>query len=98
MPALTLALLGLRDIARDHGAAAQLEAYCLESLAVGHELGHHCSVGFSLNNLAQAAAMRSDLARAAALAEEAQALFRARHPRRRSRAADHTRADRLRPG
>jgi hypothetical protein len=35
-------------------------------------------VGYSLNNLALAAAMRGDLARAAALAEEALALFRAR--------------------
>jgi hypothetical protein len=35
-------------------------------------------VGYSLNNLALAAAMRGDLARAAALAEEALGLFRAR--------------------
>jgi hypothetical protein len=67
----------LGDIARDQGDAAQVEAYCAESLAVSHELGHHWSVGFSLNNLALAAMIRGDLARAAALAEEALALFRA---------------------
>jgi DNA-binding SARP family transcriptional activator len=71
------ALLGLGDIARDQGDAAQLEVYCAESLTIGHELAQLRCVGFSLNDLALAAAMRGDLGRAAALAEEALALFRA---------------------
>src|SRR5262249_50743185 len=54
-----------------------LEAYSLESLAVSRELGQHWSVGYSLNNLALAAMMRGDLLKAAALAEEGLALFRA---------------------
>ena len=72
-----MALLGLGDIARDQGDAAQLEAYCLESLAICRELGEHSGVGYSLNNLALAANMRGDLGRAAALVEEALTLFRA---------------------
>ncbi|MBC8076639.1 MAG: tetratricopeptide repeat protein, partial [Chloroflexales bacterium] len=71
------ALLGLGDIGRDQGDTATLEAYCVQALAVGRELRHHWITGFALNNLAQAATMRSDYAQALPLAEEGLALFRA---------------------
>jgi len=67
----------LGDIARDQGDAARLEVYCVESLAVGRELGQHWITGFALNNLALAAAIRGDLGRAVTLADEALGLFRA---------------------
>ena len=49
----------------------------MEALTTCRELGRHWGTGFSLNNLALAAAMRGDLERAHVLAEEALALFRA---------------------
>lgn len=70
-------LLGLGDIARDQGDAAQVQAYCAEGLAIGRALEQPWIAGFALNNLALAALMQGDLGRAAALAEEALTLFRA---------------------
>ncbi|HVA88416.1 MAG TPA: tetratricopeptide repeat protein, partial [Chloroflexota bacterium] len=74
--AVAYVLLGLGDIARDQGDAAEVERYCGASLRICRELGRHWASGFSLNNLALAAAMRGDLVAAHALAEEALALFR----------------------
>ncbi len=64
------------DIARDQGEVAMVESYCSQSLAQSQELGRPFGVGFSLNNLGLAAAMRGDLATADALIGEALGLFR----------------------
>jgi WD40 repeat protein/predicted ATPase len=69
------AVLGLGDMARDEGAAAQVRAYCEESLRLFGDLSPRWA-GFALNNLALAAYQQGDLAVAARQAEESVALFR----------------------
>ena len=69
------ALLGLGDVARDRGDAAQVRMYCGETLAMVRDLDHTW-VGFSLNNLAQAAFLDGNLPEAVRLAEESGAFFR----------------------
>jgi hypothetical protein len=54
-------LLGLDDIARDQGDAAQVQAYCAEGLAIGRALEQPWITGFALNNLALATFMQGDL-------------------------------------
>ena len=53
-----------------------VETYCSQSMTRSQELGRPFGVGFSLNNLGLAAAMRGDLGRAEALIAEALGLFR----------------------
>lgn len=69
-------LIGLGDIARDLGEAAIVEAYCSESLAECRRLERHWGIGFSLNNLALAAALRHDYESAELFQVEALELFR----------------------
>jgi non-specific serine/threonine protein kinase len=69
------AVLGLGDLARDQGDAAQVRASCAESLTLFGELSPRWA-GFSLNNLALAAYLDGDLTLAAQQAEESVALFR----------------------
>jgi non-specific serine/threonine protein kinase len=71
-----ITLLGLGDIARDHGDAARTRTYCEECLALFRDLGYERATGFSLNNLALAAYLDGDLALAASRAEKSEALFR----------------------
>jgi non-specific serine/threonine protein kinase len=73
------ALLGLCDIARDQGDQDQmawLREQSATCLAVFRAYGLHWAIGFSLNNLAQAALQEGDLVQAARHAEECVALFR----------------------
>jgi len=71
------ALLGLGDIARDQGNWDTVQTVCAGTLALCRELENYWGMGFSLNNLAVAAAMDGgDLGRAETLAAEAPALFR----------------------
>ena len=58
---VAIVLLGLGDIARDQGEVAMVETYCSQSMTKCQELGRPFGVGFSLNNLGLAAAMRGDL-------------------------------------
>ena len=74
------ALLALSDIARDQGDRETVETLCTGTLDLFRKLGMHWPTGFSLNNLALAAAMGGDLARAEQLAAEALELFREHGP------------------
>jgi non-specific serine/threonine protein kinase len=60
---VAVALMGLGDIARDQGDAVRVEAHCTQSLAICRELERYWSTGYSLNNLALAAAMQGEYAR-----------------------------------
>lgn len=53
-------MIGLSDIARDQGDATTVTGLCPGTLAGCRELGRHGGTGFSLNNLALAAAMRGE--------------------------------------
>jgi tetratricopeptide (TPR) repeat protein len=69
-------LLGLGDIARDLGDVAQVRRYCEQSLVIYREFGTQWGIGFALNNLALAAYVEGEMARAFALADENVSLFR----------------------
>src|SRR5262249_3730964 len=65
---IAIGLLGLGDVARDQGDAAQLRTYSAQSLAISRDLGIQWAIGFALNNLALADYMEGNLIGAAALA------------------------------
>ena len=75
------AQLALSDIARDQGDPETVQTLCTGTLNVFRPLGRRWwGTGFSLNNLALAAAMRGDLERAEKLAAEALELFQEHGP------------------
>src|SRR6266542_3749884 len=73
---MAVGLLGLSDIARDQGAAAQVRRYGEDSLALLRQLGVQWAIGFALNNLALGAYQEADLTRAFALVSESVSMFR----------------------
>jgi tetratricopeptide (TPR) repeat protein len=73
---IAIGLLGLSDISRDRGDTQQLRTYGGQSLLILRQLGVQWAIGFALNNLALAALWSGDLTGAAALIDEAVALFR----------------------
>ena len=73
---LAVGLLGLSDVARDHGDAAGVRAYGEASLTILRQLDVQWAIGFALSNLALAAAQERDLPRAFALVNEGVVLFR----------------------
>jgi tetratricopeptide (TPR) repeat protein len=75
------AWLGLGAVARDKGDFPTLETYCSRSLAMSRDIGHLWGTGYSLNNLALAAAMRGDFDRAHELLAESLELFDAHEVR-----------------
>jgi len=74
---MSLALLGLGDIARDLGDIAKNRTYSEQSLILLRELGIEWAIGFTLNNLALAAYHEGELTNALDLVNESVALFRA---------------------
>jgi predicted ATPase/DNA-binding SARP family transcriptional activator len=70
------ALLGISDIILDQGDPTGVRIHSTNALEIGRTLEQPTIIGFALNNLALAELMHGDLERAAALAEEALALFR----------------------
>jgi predicted ATPase/transcriptional regulator with XRE-family HTH domain len=73
---VSLALLGVADVARDQGDSARVREYAEESLVILRELGMQWAIGFTLNTLAQAALVDNDLPQAFALISESASLFR----------------------
>ncbi|MEO8607943.1 MAG: tetratricopeptide repeat protein [Chloroflexota bacterium] len=70
------AMLGLGDICRDQGDAAGARHFNEQALAIASELRMQWAIGFSLNNLAQAAALAGDLEQASDWSLQSVALFR----------------------
>jgi len=66
VPAL-LALLGLADIAREHGDAARVVSYCEEGRILNRAIGAPALESFAINNLGLAAWMQGDFGRASEL-------------------------------
>jgi tetratricopeptide (TPR) repeat protein len=67
--------LGLSDIARDQGNAAQIRERCEPTFTIFEEYGTQWALGYALNNLALAAYLDGDYSRAYALVAEGLALF-----------------------
>jgi tetratricopeptide (TPR) repeat protein len=77
--AVAQALLGLSDITRGLGAAAEMVVHCQEALALSREIGGDTEAeGYALHNLGVAAWLQNDLPRAETLLADSLALFRER--------------------
>ena len=73
---VALAHIGLADVARDQGDAARVRKYGEPALFVLRELGMPWAIGFTLHTLALSAYYADQLAEAAALIRETEAVFR----------------------
>jgi len=73
---ISMALLGVGDIARDLGEVAKNRTYSEQSLVLLREVGIQWAIGFALNNLALAAYHEGDLTNALDLVNESVSLVR----------------------
>src|SRR5579859_776799 len=73
---LQVGLLGLSDVARDQGDIGGISKYGQQALTTFRNLGMNWAIGFSLNNLAQAAYLDGNLSQAFDRAKESESLFR----------------------